>query len=209
MAQRLFRRRRLDRLQRPGAERAARGGEDHSADVLARAGAERLEDRVVLAIDRQHGRAGAGGAAHEQGAGTDQAFLVGERDGRAALDRGQRRLQSGRAADRRHHPVGRTLRRLEQRLFARRRLDAAAGQGIFQLAVGVRIGNDGKLRADVARDLRKRRRVAPRGDGLDAKTFRLALDQIEVLAPIEPVAPSIVTLRRPAARPRLGSGETR
>ena len=68
--------------------------------------------------------------AHEQAAGADQAFLVGERDGRAALDRGQRRLQSDRAADRRHHPVGRTLRRFDQRGLAGRRFDAAAGQRV-------------------------------------------------------------------------------
>ena len=51
--------------------------------------AERLEDGVVLGIDRQHGGAGRGGAAHEQAAGADQALLVGERDGHAALDRRQ------------------------------------------------------------------------------------------------------------------------
>ena len=57
-------------------------------------------------------------AAHEQAAGADQAFLVGERDGRAALDRGHGRLEADGAADRRHHPVGRTLRRFHQRLLA-------------------------------------------------------------------------------------------
>ena len=41
-------RRRLDRLERPRAERSARGGEDDALDVFARSGAERLEDRVVL-----------------------------------------------------------------------------------------------------------------------------------------------------------------
>ena len=60
------------------------------------AGRERLEDRVVLGIDRQHRGAGSRRAPHEQRAGADQAFLVGERDGRAALERGQRRLQARR-----------------------------------------------------------------------------------------------------------------
>ena len=58
MLQRLFGRGRPDRLQRPGAERAARGGQDHAPHVLAAAGAQRLEQRVVLGIDRQDGRAG-------------------------------------------------------------------------------------------------------------------------------------------------------
>ena len=46
-------------------------------------------------IDRQHRRAGLLGAAHEQRAGADQALLVGERERRAALDRGERRLKTG------------------------------------------------------------------------------------------------------------------
>ena len=41
--------------------------------------------------------AGSGRAPHEQAAGAHQTFLVGERDGGAALDRGQGRLQPGRA----------------------------------------------------------------------------------------------------------------
>ena len=40
------------------------------------------------------GRAGLLRAAHEQRAGADQAFLVGERERRAPLDRGERRLQA-------------------------------------------------------------------------------------------------------------------
>ena len=104
MAQRLLGRGGVDLRARPGAERAARGGEDDALDVLAAAGAERLEDRVVLGIDRQHGGAGLGRRAHEQAAGADQALFVGERDGRAALDRRQRRLQSDRAADRAPSP---------------------------------------------------------------------------------------------------------
>ena len=69
-----------------------------------RPGGHRLEQRVVLAVDRQHGRAGLLGAAHEQRAGADQPLLVGERERRAALDRGERGLKPGRAGDRADHP---------------------------------------------------------------------------------------------------------
>ena len=179
MTQCLFRRRRLDRIQRPGAKRPARCREDHALDVLAAAGAERLEYGVVLGVDRQHGGAGARRAPHEQGPGANQAFLVGEPDHGAAFNRRHRRLQSDRAADCRHHPIGRTLRGFEQSGFARRRLDAAAGQGILQFTVNGRIGDHGKPSADLAGDLRQRRRVTTGGDGLDAITFRLALDQID------------------------------
>ena len=62
MLERLLERRRAHLLARPGAERPARGGEDDAAHVLARARAQRLEDRVVLGIDRQHARARRRGA---------------------------------------------------------------------------------------------------------------------------------------------------
>ena len=44
-------------LARPGAERPAGRGDDDAADVLARPRGQRLEDGVVLGIDRQHGGA--------------------------------------------------------------------------------------------------------------------------------------------------------
>ena len=49
-------------------------------------------------------------ALHEEIAGANQAFLVGQRDGGAAIDRRERGLQSGRAADGGHDPVGRAGR---------------------------------------------------------------------------------------------------
>ena len=70
--------------------------------------AQRLENRIVFGVDRQHCRTGRRGAAHEQRAGADQTFLVGERDGCAALDRRQCRLQACGPADRGHDPIGRT-----------------------------------------------------------------------------------------------------
>ena len=94
--------------------------------------------------------------AHEQAAGADQRFLVGESDDRAALGRGQRRLEAGRAGDRADHPFGRTLRRLDQRALARARLDAGPRQRILELGVGGRIADRRKARAEVARERGKR-----------------------------------------------------
>ncbi len=179
MTQCLFRRRCLDRLQRPGAEWPARRGQDDTFDVLARARAERLEYGVVLGIDWQHGGAGNRRAPHEQGARTNQTFLVGERNGRAAFDGRERRFQSDCAADRPHQPIGGPLRSFKQGALAGRRFDPTAGQGVLQIAVCRWIGNHRKPGADLAGDFRQRRRIAPRADGLDAITFRLALDQID------------------------------
>ena len=53
MLERLLQRDLADRLERPSAKRPAGSGQDDAAHILAAAGAERLEDRVVLGIDRQ------------------------------------------------------------------------------------------------------------------------------------------------------------
>ena len=118
----------------PGAERPARGGDDHAHQFLAVAGGKRLKQRVVFGIGRQDAGAGFRRALHEEIAGADQAFLVGERHRRAAVDRGQRGLQSGRTADRRHHPVGGTRRGLDDGAFAGAAFDAGAGQRVLQFA---------------------------------------------------------------------------
>ena len=80
MLERLLHRHLADRLDRPGAERTAGGGQHDAAYVLAPAGAEGLEDGVVLGIHRQDGGAGCGCAPHEQRTGADETFLVGERN---------------------------------------------------------------------------------------------------------------------------------
>ena len=90
MAQGLLRRCGADRLRRPGTEWAAGGGQHDAMDIFARAGGERLENGIVLGIDRQDGSARRRGTTHEQRAGADQRFLVGERDDRAALGGGER-----------------------------------------------------------------------------------------------------------------------
>ena len=138
---------------RPRAERTAGCGENDAPHILAPPGAERLENRVVLGIDRQHGRAGRGGTAHEQRAGADQAFLVGERDDCAALGRSERRPQSGGTGDRARspsRPVAAPPRpRHPRRPPPRCRSPRAPS---FKLAIAGRIGDRGKARAEFARE---------------------------------------------------------
>ena len=45
---------------------------------------------------------------------------------------------------RRHHPVGRTLRRFDHGILAGRGLDAGARQRVFQFGIGGRVGDRGK-----------------------------------------------------------------
>ena len=59
-----------------GAERAARRGQDDPLDGAAVAVGHRLEDRVVLGIDRQQRRAGLAHGAQHHLAGADQASLL-------------------------------------------------------------------------------------------------------------------------------------
>ena len=104
----------------------------------------------MLGIDRQHGGAGRRRAAHEQPAGANQAFLVGERNDDAALGRGHCRLEPGRPGDRPDHPFGRPLRGLQQRTLTGRRRDARAGQPVLELAIGRGIADRRKAGAKLA-----------------------------------------------------------
>ena len=172
-----------DCFEREGAERPARGGQHDTPHVLAPAGAQRLKDRIVLGIDRQDRRAGGGRPPHEQRAGTDETFLVGKGHRSAALGSGERRLEACCAGDRRHDPIGRPLRGLDDCRRAGGGLDAAAGKRRLEFGVSGRIGDRGKARPEVARETRQRRGVAVRGDRLDAIPARILAQQIDRARP--------------------------
>ena len=124
MLQGLLHRDFADRVERPSAERAAGCSKHDAPDVLTPAGAERLENRIVLGIDRQDRGAFGGGAPHEQRACANQALLIGKRDRGAALCGRKRRRQACRAGDRRHDPIRRPLRGLDNRRLAGGSFDA-------------------------------------------------------------------------------------
>ena len=162
----------------PGAERPARGGDDHAHQFLAVAGGERLKQCVVFGIRRQDAGAGFRRALHEEIAGTNQAFLVGERNRRAAVDRGQCRLQSGRTAHRRHHPVGGTRGGLDDGAFAGAAFDARAGQGVLQFAKPRRVGDRSESRAEFLGEFGQRFDIGIRGQRLDRIAVARAAQQI-------------------------------
>ena len=179
MTQRLFGRRRLDGFLGPGSKWATGCSEDRSPYVSAIARRKRLENRIVLGIDRENRRARACRASHEKPARANEAFLVGEGDRRATFDGGKRRFQSNRTADRRHHPVSRALRRLHQCIFSGRGFYARAGKRLLQLGVCGVIGNDRMSRADFTGNLSEGCCVATRTDRLDAISMRSTLDQVK------------------------------
>ena len=97
---------------RAAAERPAGGGEDDRLDRLGCAPLEALEDRGVLAVDREQQAAPAALRGDRELAGRDEALLVRERERDAALERPERRPDAGEADDRVEDDVG--LARVEE-----------------------------------------------------------------------------------------------
>ena len=94
MGDRLFHRGGAHALQRPFAERAARGGDGDQIGFRGIARAQHLEDGIVLAVHRQDLGAGFLHGVAEHRARRHHAFLVGQRHHHAAADGGQRRLDA-------------------------------------------------------------------------------------------------------------------
>ena len=132
----------------------------------------------MFGIRRQDAGAGFRRALHEEIAGTNQAFLVGERNRRAAVDCGQCRLQSGRTAHGRHHPVGGTCRGLDDGAFAGAAFDARAGQGVLQFAKPRRVGDCSESCAEFLGEFGQRFDIGIRGQRLDRIAVARAAQQI-------------------------------
>ena len=64
-----------------------------------------LMNGVVLAVDRQHGHASPPRRVHDDAAGHDQDFFVGQGDGFPAFDRGQHGVQARGAGRSKQHDV--------------------------------------------------------------------------------------------------------
>ena len=87
----------------PAAERAAASGEHEASYLLGGAGAQALRERAVLGVDGDD-LARLRPVEHERAA-HDQRLLVGQRERRPGLERGQRRAQPDRAGDAVEHDV--------------------------------------------------------------------------------------------------------
>ncbi len=88
---------RVEGVEAPLAERAARRREHEALRLLGAAAAHRLVDRAVLGVDRDDLRLRPRGLREDQRAGDDERLLVGEREPLAGADRGERRAQPQRA----------------------------------------------------------------------------------------------------------------
>ena len=77
----------------------------------ALAAVQALVNRVVLAVDRQHGDAAPARAIHDDRAGHHEDLLVGERDGLAAVDGGEDGVERGGPRRGEEHDIGVRVRR--------------------------------------------------------------------------------------------------
>ena len=116
---------------------------------------QRLKQGVMLGVRRQDAGPCLSRPLHEEVAGANQTLLVGKRDGRATIHSRQRRLQSGRAAYRRHDPIRRARSSLNDGAFARPAFDARPSQCILQFRKASRIGNGRKPRPKLLGKLRE------------------------------------------------------
>ena len=162
----------------PGSKRPAGGGDDHALDRRRIRAAQRLKNRVVLAVHRQEPHPGLARRAHEGDAGADQTFLIGERHVAAGLDRRVGRLDAGGADDGANHEIGLARRRLDHGLASGGDLNIGPGQGLLQRRIGALVPNRHEFRPEGQRDPRQGGVVAPAGDRHHHEAFRIALDQI-------------------------------
>ena len=206
MPQRLLGRRlRGSASARPGAERPARRGEDDAAHVLAPArrpapGTARCARNSTGRMVAPRGRRRRMNSPPAQ----TRHSLLASATVAPRCDRGERRLQPGRAGDRRHHPIGRPLRGLDEGRLARARprcpMPASASLSSRHRRPGRRPPRSGRrARARAAPSAARCAAPSPprRGSGRRSRRSRSM-----VLAPIEPVAPSSVTLRAGVGRGR-------
>ena len=89
--------------------------------VRVNPGGQRLQERVVLGVDRDDLGAGLGGIRHEGSSGADEALLVGKRNASSGLDGSMGRTQARRAADGSQHHVGLAIDGLQDGALPSRR----------------------------------------------------------------------------------------
>ncbi len=133
----------------------------------------------MLAVDGEQLGSRVGHGGHENLAGGDEAFLVGERQTAALAGGLEGRLEAGGADDRRHDAVGRLGGSGNDGVGSGGDADTGAGERRLQLAVEGRIADDGETRARAARRLGESGDVALRGECDDLKGVRVALDEVE------------------------------
>ena len=171
MGQSLFDTGTVDGILAPAAERPARSGQGHFGHKCLVLPVEHLKQGIMLGIKRQNTRAILSGPRHKGFTGTNQTFLVGQRDHAALLDRRKSRQQAGRADNTGHHNIAIDTGRLDHRLCPRPCRDARARKGGLESRSTRFIGNGHHFGLIGPRQLRQSFDILSRNKGFDAEQF--------------------------------------
>jgi hypothetical protein len=197
-----------DRLARGGgahlvealvAERSAAGGEDDPPHAVGTGAVEALEDGIMLGIDRQQlGPArSAPPRSSDAPAETSASLLAERRCGRRGAPpwsaQGRRSRRSPPSSSRRPPP------RLRDRLLPGRASVPVPASAVRRASRGL-VGDDRPAGADAPGGVGEAGDVAMGGDREDVVALRSRSIRSRVERPTEPVAPRMVTLRRPVTR---------
>jgi hypothetical protein len=171
--------------------RVAEGRQDHAHHAARSlsgeiAGGHALENRIVFAVDRDQLGARLTHFIHEQPAGHDQRFLVGEQHALGGSHRRQGRRQPGSTHDRRHHDIDVIAGNgLGERLGAacHTRRAAAVAQRSARQSGGLGVHQHDGARLKLPRLVDDGSPAAARGENRDLEAVRMHGDHAERAAP--------------------------
>src|SRR5205085_2736410 len=140
----------------PLAERSARRGDDHGADIDAGSASDALKDGAMLAVDRNDLAAARLGSGGHQLARHDERFLIGKCYSLAFGQSSKRRIEAGRPDDGVQHDVD---------VVEARRLDQTRrAHAPFRMRLGAILYNADEARLKSRRLLSQKRGVVERSE---------------------------------------------
>jgi hypothetical protein len=156
---------------RPGAQGPAGGGQDQPLHVLGPLTLQGLEDRAVLAVDREQAHAPAPDLAQHQRARHHHHLLVGEGDVAAGADGGEGRTQPHRSHESGDHQVRRLGRSGLEAFLSCANLDVRGADPVSQLRCAGLVGDGDAGRVKATHLLHQLPDVAPGGQGHDLEAL--------------------------------------
>ena len=176
-------------------KRPPRGGQDDLCRLFRPLKIKNLENGVVLGVHGQKRRAPGPHLVNHDAARAHQGFLVGESDGRALSNGGERGRKPGGADEIRHDEIDGPFRRLDDRLLSGLSLDPRSPQRLLQIAVIFLVGDNGGPgpRVLACRASSRTRVPAVSASTWKASGFRLIKSMVE--HPTDPVDPDGHSLR--------------
>jgi hypothetical protein len=181
MSESLRHRRSRQALRRPGAQGPAGGGQNQPLHVLGPLALEGLEDRAVLAVDREQAHALVPDFPQHQRARHHHHLLVGEGDVAAGADRREGRTQPHCSHQPRHHQLRRLGGDGLDPFLAHTNLNVPGADPVSQLHRSGLVGDGYAGRPEAPHLLRQLRDVSPGSEGHHLEALRKRLHHGEGL----------------------------